>query len=115
MDEHDLRCELRVIGDGEKAISYLDHIDASGEACPALVILDLNLPKRTGLDILKRMRSGWRCNAAPVVILSSSDADSDKSAALQLGADRYVRKPSLLEDFLRVGGILKEIIGRRGN
>ena len=73
-------------------------------------MLDLNLPKCTGLEVLKRIRESGRCTNARVVILSSSDAKSDRIAALNLGANRYIKKPSDLEEFLRVGGTLKDML-----
>jgi two-component system, chemotaxis family, response regulator Rcp1 len=110
IDEHGVDCELSVITDGAKAIAFMDHLDATSAPCPNLVVLDLNLPKCTGLEVLERIRQSSRCSNARVVILSSSDAKSDRMAALKLGADRYIRKPSSLEEFLSVGGTLKDML-----
>lgn len=98
--------------DGEKAVDYIRSLD--GEPfidCPDLVIIDLNLPRKSGREVLETMRRSERCRHVPVVILSSSDAQEDKADAARLGASRYIRKPSRLEDFLRLGEIFKEIIG----
>jgi chemotaxis family two-component system response regulator Rcp1 len=108
--EHGVDCELSVITDGAEAIAFMDHIDATSGACPNLIVLDLNLPKCTGLEVLKRIRESGRCTNARVVILSSSDAKSDRIEALNLGANRYIQKPSNLEEFLRVGGTLKDML-----
>ncbi len=98
--------------DGEKAVDYIRSLDGDLFVdCPDLVIIDLNLPRKSGREVLETMRRSERCRHIPVVILSSSDAQEDKSAAARLGASRYIRKPSRLEDFLRLGEIFKEIIG----
>lgn len=113
LDEHKLRCELTVISDGEKALSYFEQMDARKTGCPSLVLLDLNLPKRNGLEVLTRLRASGYCPNTPVVVLSSSDAFEDKSAAFRLGARLYIRKPTSLEDFLQIGGLLKDILAER--
>ena len=108
--EHNLKCDLTVVRDGEKAIALLDEIQSEGQSCPDLVVLDLNLPKRTGLEVLRHLRSGGACRDIPVVILSSSDAPEDRRAALSLGANLYIRKPSNLEEFLKVGATFKSLL-----
>jgi DNA-binding response OmpR family regulator len=108
--EHGVNCELSVIPDGAKAIAYLDEIDSSSSRCPDLVVLDLNLPLRTGLEVLQRIRGTGSCSQMPVVILSSSEAHRDKMAALTLGANRYISKPYDLEEFLKIGSTLKDML-----
>jgi DNA-binding response OmpR family regulator len=75
-----------------------------------LVIVDLNLPKRPGRDVLQSIRQSVLCSAATVVILSSSDAPRDVTEALELGASKYVRKPLDLEEFLALGGVFKGML-----
>ena len=84
----------------------LDHLFGSGRfaahdaALPLLMILDLNLPKVSGLDVLRRVRAEERTRLMPVVILSTSDEDEDVINSYALGANAYVRKPVAFEDFL---------------
>ena len=101
---------ITVFMDGAKAIEFFKNFDAQSVECPDLAIVDLNLPKRSGRDVLETMRLSPRCNAVPVVILSSSDAQQDKADAARLGASRYLRKPTRLEEFMSIGAIFKEII-----
>lgn len=111
LEDHGVTGELCVADDGEKAVDYIWSLD--GEPfidCPDLVIIDLNLPRKSGREVLETMRRSRRCRHVPAVILSSSDAQKDKTDAARLGASRYIRKPSRLEDFLRLGEIFKEII-----
>ena len=108
LEEHGVEGELLVIDDGEMAIEFIQALDADlSAACPGLAIIDLNLPKKPGREVLERMRLSERCRHIPVMILSSSDAERDRADAARLGATRYIRKPSRLEEFLSLGAIFK--------
>ncbi|HYO84585.1 MAG TPA: response regulator, partial [Bryobacteraceae bacterium] len=72
------------------------------------------LPKRSGRQVLQRIRASKHCGDIPVVVLSSSDAPEDKQDALTLGANRYLTKPIDLDDYLQVGQILKTYIEPSG-
>lgn len=104
LKRHSLQCELLVLTDGEQAISFMNEVEAGRLSCPHLIVLDLNLPKRSGWEVLEHTRRG-ECSRAPVIILTSSDNERDKEQAALLGASRYVRKPTRLGDFLKLGGI----------
>ena len=108
---HGLRGQVTVATTGEEAIRLIDEIDRSpGAPRPRLVILDLNLPRKPGLEVLKRLRQSSRASDIPVMILSTSDAPTDREAALQLGANRYLRKPGNLQDFMAIGGVIKTML-----
>ena len=107
---HDVKSEMVVARDGDDAIRLMDEIDSSRLPCPNLVILDLNLPRKTGFEVLERVRSSPGCGITPVVVLSSSDAPSDRQKAKILGASQYIQKPSNLQDFMSIGAKLKEIL-----
>jgi len=102
---------LQVLRDGERGVEYIDEVDA-GEAgaCPHLLLLDLNLPKKSGAQVLEHMRQSRRCRDVPVVILSSSDSPKDREQTAQLGATAYFRKPSRLDDFMRLGEIVRQLL-----
>lgn len=108
--EHNVECELTVLGDGEKAIQFLSEIDEGKHGCPALVILDLNLPRRSGREVLEFIRGRMTCAGVPVVILSSSDRQKDKDETASLGITRYLRKPSRLDEFIGLGAIFRQIL-----
>lgn len=108
--EHGIRYELVVIRDGEQALQFIEKVDAGSQPCPELIILDLNLPKTNGREVLQRMRESPVFEEVPVVILSSSDATKDKQETAALGASRYIRKPSNLDDFLKIGSVLKTLL-----
>ena len=103
--------ELTIIRDGESALKFADTIDTQPDAaCPHLVILDLNLPKVNGREILKRFRASVRLSTVPIVILSSSADERDKVAALSLGATAYLNKPLNLEEFMDIGATVEALL-----
>jgi two-component system, chemotaxis family, response regulator Rcp1 len=107
---------LRVLDDGEKAVEFIDEIDTSeATPCPHLLLLDLNLPKRSGAQVLEHMRRSDRWRNVPVVILTSSDSPRDKEQTAQLGATRYFRKPSRLAEFMKLGEVVRELLKGEGS
>jgi CheY-like chemotaxis protein len=110
--EHHVRHALTVIRDGEKAIDYIDAVDLGNSTCPNLVILDLNLPRRSGQDVLRRMRLSTHCGDVPVIILSSSGAPKDRDEAKSLGATLYIKKPNDLAEYLSIGGTIKNLLAK---
>jgi chemotaxis family two-component system response regulator Rcp1 len=107
LEEHQVACELFVASDGEKAMDYIDGFEKEGGTLPALVILDLNLPRRSGREVLQRMRENPVWSNIPAVILSSSGELKDQQETASLGASKYIRKPSNLDAFIAIGGVLK--------
>ena len=103
-------CELLVVSDGASAIDFIERVDESEIPCPHLLIVDLNLPKRPGWEVLQRVRMSHQCSILPIVVLTSSDNQKDKDQASRLGASRYIRKPTRLAEFVTVGEILKEML-----
>ena len=91
---------LSVVSDGEQAVDFLQRRNGYLHAPhPHLIVLDLNLPKRTGLEILQEIRSSPALQPTPVVILTSSHREKDVDAAYRWGANLYLKKPSTLEQF----------------
>jgi two-component system response regulator len=86
-----------VAHDGQEAIDYL--FDAS-KRLPSIILLDLKLPKIGGLDVLKRLRADTRTAIIPVIILTSSDEDSDLLGSYRLGCNSYIRKPVDFDKFV---------------
>jgi len=82
---------VHVVRDGSEALDYLSGDDLVAE-WPALILLDLNLPRVNGLEVLQRIRADERTKLLPVVILTSSRQDEDIARAYTLGANAYVRK-----------------------
>ena len=90
-----------VVHDGAEALDYLfgkGVYKGRGVAQPAVILLDIKLPKVDGLEVLQRIRSGDRTRLLPVVMLTSSDEQSDLVRSYELGVNSYVRKPVGFEE-----------------
>ncbi len=89
---------LRALPDGEQALQYIagqgPFADRKRHPFPALVLLDINMPKKSGLEVLEWTRRQPRFKSLPVLILTSSSRPEDREKARQLGADDYLLKPS---------------------
>jgi CheY-like chemotaxis protein len=106
--EHHVLHRLHVAPDGELAVQFIEQAGVSFTL--DLVLLDLNLPRRSGHDVLKYLRHNSACPAVPAIVITSSDSPLDRAAATSLGANAYFRKPSQLEDFLRLGLLVNQTL-----
>lgn len=95
---------VAIVRDGVEALDYLFYQGAYAnrhqDAPPAVILLDLKLPRIDGLEVLKRMRSNARTQLLPVVILTSSKEDQDLISSYGLGANSYIRKPVDFTQFM---------------
>src|SRR5712691_1953274 len=102
--------EVIVARNGGEAIDFLfctgKYTERDPTQMPAVVLLDLKLPKLDGFDVLKRMRADPRTKAIPVVVLTSSSEDEDMLRSYELGANSYVRKPVEFSAFASAVGQL---------
>jgi CheY-like chemotaxis protein len=115
LEEHVGDFAARTIGDAEEAVLYVEKLCASpDEPCPDVVLLDLNLPKGDGLEFLHALRDSQKCSQTAVIVVTSSDSPVDRARAAAMGAARYFRKPSDLDEFLMLGGVVKEVLSERG-
>jgi len=109
-----LPLDIHIAADGQRAIEFIANAEADPQApCPHLLLLDLNLPKRDGFEVLRRLRASEKCRGIPVLIVTSSDAPSDQSQAAALGAS-YFRKPPNYEEYMKLGGVLKQLLKESG-
>jgi CheY-like chemotaxis protein len=109
-----LNVNLRVLDDGEKAVDFIDELDRDlNVLAPQMLLLDLNLPKKTGVEVLERARKSNRCCNLPVIVLTSSDSPMDKEQAARFGATHYFRKPSRLAEFMRLGDVVRDLLDRQ--
>ena len=106
-----LDVDLRVFEDGEEAIHLIQLLDTDdSQACPDLMLVDLNLPRADGFEVLKRLRVSRRCAEIPVIVTTSSAAQPDRERSKSLGADAYFRKQVGYEASLEIGGIIKKLL-----
>jgi DNA-binding response OmpR family regulator len=105
-----LPVEVHIASDGEKAIEFIATAERDPEApTPHVLLLDINLPKADGFEVLRRLRASDRWKSVPVMIVSSSDSPADRAEATRLGAS-YFRKPPSYGGFLRLGEVLKQFL-----
>ncbi len=105
--------ELVVARNGEEALKFVSESEAGPiSAWPHIFILDLNLPRFDGIQILSRIRSSVGFPKAPVIILTSSDSPHDRQFALEGGANEYFRKPNDLESFMKLGDVIRNLAHR---
>jgi two-component system, chemotaxis family, response regulator Rcp1 len=103
--------DVHLVTNGHAALLYLQELDRDQKVPPpALVLLDLNLPKVTGIEVLRALRSSSRCSGIPVIVVTSSSADADRSAAQQLGAAGYFQKPTELAAYMELAGLIKRVL-----
>lgn len=92
---------ILVARDGEEAVSWLPRWSA-GEPMPAVVLLDIQLPRLTGLEVLQAFKRDALARRVPVVVLTSSRDDRDLGAAYDLGVNSYIEKPVSFSKFIEV-------------
>lgn len=112
LQNRQLRYELIRYIDGEQAIRALQQDDS---VLPDLILVDLNLPRREGFDVLQTIRSKPAMVGVPVGVLTSSDAAKDRHRVALAGrGERYIHKPSMLDEFLdQVGQAIEEMLAKK--
>ena len=95
--------QVEVVRDGQQALDYLfgegEFAERAGSDPPAVMLLDINLPRVGGLDVLSRVRSDPRTRLVPVVMLTSSDEERDRMRSYESGCNSFVRKPLDFAEF----------------
>lgn len=97
LKQHGVAADIAVAEDGVEALEYLSSHDV-----PALLVVDLKLPRMNGLELLQRMRADPRTRIVPVVVLTSSIEEEDVARCYEAGANSYVRKPVNYDEFVGV-------------
>ena len=115
LKKNNIANEVIVAKDGIEALDYLFGDNAT--SVPAVILLDLKLPKIDGLEVLERLRKDERTKFAPVVVLTSSKEEQDLVRSYKLGANSYIRKPVdfiQFSDAVRLNGLTASHINGRG-
>ncbi len=106
--------QLETADNGEDMLRMIARIDQDpAQRCPDLFLVDLNLPRRPGDEVLAQIRESSRCSHVPVIVITSSDSPQDRARARELGASFYFRKPPDLERFMAIGQIVGEFLEPR--
>ena len=110
LNEVELRASVAVVSDGEEALDYLycrRQYEGRLEGPPNLILLDLKMPKVTGLEVLRQIKSDPALESIPVVIVTSAQDKAELQACFDLGINSWFRKPP---EFAEFGKAVKEIL-----
>lgn len=100
---------LHVVEDGEKALRFLKKEAPYSEAVrPDLILLDLNMPRKNGQETLQEIKADPSLRSIPVIVLTTSEAESDIARCYDLGANCYITKPISFEAFTKVVAMIEE-------
>ena len=92
---------IQVARDGEEALAYIDRWDA-GERLPIFILLDLRLPKISGLEVLRQIKKNSKYASIPIIVLTTSAENSDIEEAYKLGCNSYIVKPIEFDKFMEL-------------
>jgi two-component system, chemotaxis family, response regulator Rcp1 len=111
LKKQDFRFELIHLPDGDEAMAFIRRQGAYADsAIPDLILLDLNLSKYTGADILREIRRAKHLDSIPVCVWSSSQSRRDQALLTDLGVARFITKPSGLDQFMEIGKVIKDLL-----
>jgi CheY-like chemotaxis protein len=106
LDKASVTHPMNVVRDGDEAINYIrghgQFADRKTHPFPSILLLDLNMPKKTGFEVLEWLRSQNEFKRLPVVILSTSNQEHDVRKAYDLGANSYLTKPSTFDELVEM-------------
>jgi len=112
LKKQDLRFELIRLPNGGEALAFIRQQGAYAHApIPNLILLDLNLSKYSGQDILREIRSARHLSGVPVCVWSSSRSPRDEALLKDLGITQFITKPSGLDQFMEIGKVIKGLLG----
>jgi chemotaxis family two-component system response regulator Rcp1 len=111
LKKQDFRFELVHLLNGGEGLAFILRQGAYADAAtPSLILVDLNLSKYTGEDILREIRSAGQLAGVPVCVWSSSRSRRDQASLNDLGVARFITKPAGLDEFMEIGRIIKELV-----
>ena len=109
--DRELAVELQVARDGEMALRYFEHLEADETSVgPALILLDLNVPRIDGIEVLQRLRMRSRWKDVPVIVVTSSKTLTDRTLAAKTGADAFFQKPSELAEYTELVALVRKVL-----
>jgi CheY-like chemotaxis protein len=114
LEKRNLSHELTLARSGDEALKFLEGAEM-GSPPPDLILLDLNLPRIDGAQVLTWIRKTEAFKRTPVIVLTSSDSPRDRESVLALGADIYFRKPTDLKSFMDLGEVVERVLEARSH
>jgi|SRR5579883_268506 len=109
--EHGLTYRIVHARDGDAAISILNEIELNAaRCCPAVMLLDWKLPRKSGAQVLRHVRSLKKCGPLPVIVVSACDLTEERELLANCGVCECFRKPMNLDEFLRIGELVRRVV-----
>ena len=106
-----LGVELHVVENGALAIAYIEKADDNdAEPCPSLCLLDMNLPLKSGTDVLRRLRASRRMAQVPAIVMTSSGSQPERDEIMRLGASAFFHKPISYNEFMDIGKLMRSLL-----
>ena len=102
--------DLTVVNDGAEALALLGRMNLDSDRLPDILVLDLNLPKYDGLEILEVVRKYPALDRLPILILTSSSSPRERASIQGFGLVRYITKPSDLDEYLKIGPFIRDFV-----
>jgi two-component system, chemotaxis family, response regulator Rcp1 len=108
LERGQVKNELTIARDGQEALDILFQLLQADGSLPGLILLDLNLPKVDGREVLSRIKSHPRLKRIPVIVLTTSTREEDIVRTYDLGVNTFISKPVRFEDFIKVVSAIQE-------
>jgi chemotaxis family two-component system response regulator Rcp1 len=113
LEQHGVLHQLQIAKTGQTAIEYIARAGTEeGVPLPELMLLDLNLPKVDGADVLSHFRRHPKCKHLPVIVITSSGSPRDRDRISALGVSCYFRKPIEYSEYMQLGRIVTEVLSK---
>src|ERR1700722_16245075 len=110
-EQHQYPYELQLLSDGDEAIRFMQEHCSGGFAFPCVIILDLRLPSRSGIEVMRTIRECPPLNHVAVVVLTGFGSEAEEQLAVDLGARLYKTKPLDLDEWIKLAGKILKICG----
>jgi CheY-like chemotaxis protein len=108
---YELGVKLHIVENGALAIAYIESADNDAAAlCPSLCVLDLNMPLKGGVDVLRCLRNSRRMAQVPAIVMTSSGSQLERDEIMRLGATAFFHKPIGYSEFMDIGKLMRSFL-----
>jgi len=112
LNKNDIKNKIQTVEDGEALLEYLcntgKYTDSKKYSLPDLIFLDLNMPKKNGIEALAEIRSNERLKHIPIIVLSTSQAEQDILNSYKFGVNSFITKPVTFEDLIEITTVIEK-------
>ena len=102
--------QLEVVSRGEEALTLVQHLGTGDYPCPDVILMDLQICGVDGCELVRELRERGSCPGTPIMVLTGCLSSREEEKARALGVERFVRKPTNLRDFLKIGDEIRDLL-----